>query len=494
MKEVNLIDWIPPEIYENINDLACVYNGIDVIATAELFLALSEAYDLEEASGNTTLKNIYRMEVKASEVAFAMMTRGIHVDTDKVKDIHLEIEETEKRLSAEIIDCLAKNFTARPKFNWRSPLQLKEVLYDEMFLGLKGYRRKKTTEKDVLENMLSQTEQYIPRLILKSIVELKSLQGDSKVIKRQLSEDILKSINETVLTGSYNVAGTKTGRWSSSKDPFGKGGNMQNITRTIRRIFRPSKGMQFLQLDMKQAESIGTGALCFSLTGKDTYLSACETSDVHTQVAMYMNPSLKSRKDAETIEIIKGIPYRQLAKSVQHGSNYWGSPQGIAFATKLPVKIIKKAQELYFGAFPEILESRNYFKDKIQKQGFYETFFPRRLPIHLNLAEYETAKIYYAYVNQSFIADCATSGIIKIWESNLPCYILAHTHDGVLMEIKENHFEDVAKQAKELMRVTREVPNERALETSTQKLRKIHIEIEAMKGYSWHKNEMTELT
>ena len=85
MKIINLRNWIPSKVYQDKNTLACVYNGIDCLATAELYVELTKSYKLQKERDNKHLQNVYEMEIKASEVALAMTARGICVNTNKAK-------------------------------------------------------------------------------------------------------------------------------------------------------------------------------------------------------------------------------------------------------------------------------------------------------------------------------------------------------------------------------------------------------------------------
>jgi len=91
---------------------------------------------------------------------------------------------------------------------------------------------------------------------------------------------------------SYNVAGTKNGRWSSSKNARGRGTNLQNVTPAMRRMFAADDGYWFVSTDLEQAESRVTGGIVWEATGDDTYLRACESQDLHTTVARMAWPEL----------------------------------------------------------------------------------------------------------------------------------------------------------------------------------------------------------
>ena len=64
---------------------------------------------------------------------------------------------------------------------------------------------------------------------------------------------------------SYNIAGTSTGRFSSSISEFGTGGNLQNVEESLRSIFIADAGYKFAKCDAKSGESFCVGAIEWNL-------------------------------------------------------------------------------------------------------------------------------------------------------------------------------------------------------------------------------------
>src|SRR6202042_3649131 len=84
---------------------------------------------------------------------------------------------------------------------------------------------------------------------------------------------------------SYNIAGTSTGRFSSSYSEFGTGGNLQNIEESLRSVFISDPGMKFAKFDAKSGESYIVGAIEWNLFNDGRYIDAVESGDIHTAVA-----------------------------------------------------------------------------------------------------------------------------------------------------------------------------------------------------------------
>src|SRR5262245_20740338 len=127
---------------------------------------------------------------------------------------------------------------------------------------------------------------------------------------------------------SYNVAGTETGRWSSSEDPFGDGDNLQNWTKKMRRCVVADEGYKIFSIDYSQAESFVVGG-CAVRDGRDkNYLEMCRSGDLHTAVCKEVWPNLgwtgDMGKDREIAEqpFYFALSYRDTEKRFGHGTNY----------------------------------------------------------------------------------------------------------------------------------------------------------------------------
>jgi DNA polymerase I-like protein with 3'-5' exonuclease and polymerase domains len=94
------------------------------------------------------------------------------------------------------------------------------------------------------------------------------------------------------LRTSYNVAGTETGRWSSSTNAFGSGTNLQNFPEKLRSVFVADEGRKLAYLDLEQAESWVVGIKLWELFADDRYIRAIEEGDLHTSVARMVWPQL----------------------------------------------------------------------------------------------------------------------------------------------------------------------------------------------------------
>ncbi|HXJ94190.1 MAG TPA: DNA polymerase [Terriglobia bacterium] len=243
------------------------YNGLDTAITSEALSKLKAQYNREPFA--------YVMSRAMQGPSFTLSNRGVRIDDfqrqEALKDIQADKEKFErifKRLTVEGLGL---------EINYRSPLQLQKLFFQ--ILGLKPttkYDRntKKsvvTTGREALEKLQKEGK---AKPFADLILALRDLDKKKSVLET--------NIENSRMYCSYHVAGTLTGRWSSSSDVFGRGMNLQNITKKLRRMFIPDPGMKLAYVDLQQAESVITSML--ALPWGDRYYRAVKSGDVHTYV------------------------------------------------------------------------------------------------------------------------------------------------------------------------------------------------------------------
>ena len=159
----------------------------------------------------------YAFQREQAMVVLKMMLRGVLID-----------RERKSSLAMELLDAIAlreQRLTELAGFplNINSPKQVTEFFYQT--LGQKSilnrYSGNPTADSNALE--LIGIREPLLRPLIDLINELRSLGVFlSTFVKAPLSED-------GRFRSSYNICGTETLRWSSSKDVFGQGLNLQNI-------------------------------------------------------------------------------------------------------------------------------------------------------------------------------------------------------------------------------------------------------------------------
>lgn len=203
-------------------DQHLLYNCEDAARTWEIAAAQRQVLDI------TGLTPHWPFELYKFNLAWRMMKRGIRRDPDATHTVGLhiiervvEIENALMRIApqATLADSGIKSKKLWPT-SWK---QFQYLLYDVWKLDVQ--RDKKTKRPSTGKIALQALTDRYPRLhhFFDLLAEYRSLRVIySNFISSKLEPD-------GRMRGSFNPAGTETYRWSSSKNAFNRGGNMQNI-------------------------------------------------------------------------------------------------------------------------------------------------------------------------------------------------------------------------------------------------------------------------
>jgi len=192
-------------------DLYWVYNCKDCVTEFEIAEVLTPMIPRMKQS------EPYEFQMAQFLPVLRMMLRGVNVNVTRKEE-----------LTMELLDAIAERqhwleeVVGHP-LNPKSPKQMKEFFYEEIGLPIQKVRKtgKPTTNDEALKTLAKKEPLIQP--ITDCISQLRSLGVFlSTFVKAPLGED-------GRLRSSYNIAGTETFRWSSSKDAFGTGLNLQNI-------------------------------------------------------------------------------------------------------------------------------------------------------------------------------------------------------------------------------------------------------------------------
>jgi DNA polymerase-1 len=190
------------------------------------------------------LDGVYEeLELPLITVLADMETWGVKIDSDRLRDLSEEIQESMDRLSSKIYEISGE------EFNLNSPAQLATILFERM--GLPTSRRtQKTKGYSTSVSVLQDLAQNYP--IAQHALEYRQL---SK-LKSTYADALPLLINPETgrIHTSYNQTVTATGRLSSSEP------NLQNIPARgewgprFRKAFIPEEGHLFLSADYSQIE------------------------------------------------------------------------------------------------------------------------------------------------------------------------------------------------------------------------------------------------
>jgi DNA polymerase I-like protein with 3'-5' exonuclease and polymerase domains len=394
-----------------------VYNGLDCCITREVFDVIHP--QLDEHTSAT-----YDLSRALQGPALEMRLRGVLVDQHRkaevIDEFHEKLDLLDEQLTRIVLDGVGMT-----RFNWRSNDDLKMLFYNKLGIPEIKARGRVTVDRKALEKL----EIYlISRQIVAHILKMRDLAKKISVLRTEIDPD-------GRMRTSYNIAGTETGRFSSSFSEFGTGGNLQNVEESLRSIFIADPGYKFCKLDAKSGESYVVGGIEWNLFKDGRYLDAVNSGDIHTAVARICWPSLPWTGDLGQDKAVAEQPYyrhytyRFMCKKLGHGSNYDGMPATLAAQTKLPESVVAEFQPKYFGAFPSHLEWHRRVADQLKRNGFLISLAGRKRWFLGRRNDPATLREAIAFDPQGSLADIVNRGMLRCWRERR-AILMMHDHDA----------------------------------------------------------------
>ena len=445
-----------------------VYNGLDCCVTRVVHDGLMKSCDDESAV-------IYDRSMSLQAPILEMGLRGVKIDLKRREEVLKEFRTKRDLLAARLERIMEEGigFVASPT----SPAQLLKLFYGVM--GFTPIKKRNangifapTVNRDALERM----QQYLyAEPLCKYILAIRDLNKKIGFLKTEIDSDNRIRCN-------FNVAGTDTGRLASSMSEYGTGTNLQNVDRNLREVFIADRGKKFCNIDLEQADSRNVGALIYQLFDDPTYLDACESGDLHTTVCKMAwsdldwgtNPD-KWRSVADAIAY-RDMSYRDLAKRLGHGTNYYGTPRTMAKHSKVPTSTIAEFQQAYFAAFPGIRKWHEWVDHELRTHGRITTLFGRRRCFFGRIPDQSTLRKAIAYCGQSATADEMNLGLINLFRHLPAAELLIQVHDSILFQYPEELEDTIVPQAMELLQVPITIGRDQ---------RKFVVPVDASVGWNW---------
>ena len=383
---------------------------------------------------NNVTKVYESLERPLVPVLADMERNGIKVDRDTLSRMSNSFAQKMAGLEAEIFQLAGRNF------NVGSPKQLGEVLFDE--LEIPGGKRGKTgayaTGAEILEDLT--VEGYeLPSKVLdwRQLSKLKSTYTDA------LQDHI--NVETGRVHTSYSMAGTSTGRLSST-DP-----NLQNIPirsedgRKIREAFICEEGSILLSLDYSQIELRILAQIAELDALKEAFFQG---QDIHALTASQMFDVPLEGMDPMI---------RRQAKAINFGIIYGISGYGLARNLRIPRKEAQSFIDKYFERFPGIKDYMESTVNFAKENGYVETLFGRRIHTpEINTRGPQAGFSKRAAINapiQGTAADVIRRAMIRMPEAiaGLPAKMLLQVHDELLFEVSRDAVDETILVVKEIM-------------------------------------------
>ncbi len=382
------------------------------------------------------VKIFEEIEMPLIPILYEMEKTGIELD---VKNLAVFSKEVQKK-----IDSLTKKITklAGREFNLNSPIQLSEVLFDDLGLSTNKIKKTKTgysTAASELEKLWDEHE-IIP--LMSEYRELAKLQSTYvEALPKLVQKD--RRVHTT-----YNQTVTSTGRLSST-DP-----NLQNIPirtdlgREIRKAFIAPSGKVLIAADYSQIELRLAGVLAKD----EAFIKAFKDgADIHTRTAAEI-------LEIKETEVTKS--QRRDAKAINFGIMYGMGPRALARSTGTTMAQAKDYIEKYFSIHAAIKEYIEKTKQQAHEQGYVETLFGRRryFPeiesgIPMLIAQAERMAVNMPL--QGTAADVMKISMIEtdkwIKRSKFDVKMLLQVHDEIVLEVDKKDAENIAKEIKDIM-------------------------------------------
>lgn len=303
------------------------------------------------------------------------MNRGVRIDKQAQADLSLKLQGEVADREAWMLNVLGQTI------NIKSPKQMADFFYRQM--GQKPILDRKTKSITCNDEALHKIALREPILlpVTRKVSELRSLG-----VFHSTFVEARTDVDGRIRT-SFNICGTETYRFSSTKNAFGSGLNMQNIPKggeledgglelpNVRELYIPDPGMTMFDIDLDSADLRIV-----------TYESGC----------LWMKEQFKQKRKPY-IEVMKEYYHDQtmtknshpreygMFKALCHGTNYLGTAEGIAPRIGLNVLETERIQKWYFGLCPEIKAWQEEIKKQVSGRRYvqnvlgYRTYFFDRI-------------------------------------------------------------------------------------------------------------------
>ncbi|MEA1910042.1 MAG: DNA polymerase I [Patescibacteria group bacterium] len=389
----------------------------------------------EKAVPAKRLSSIEKLDQELNPILRHMEANGILLDVKFINKLNDQVVNELKKLTRAIYK------QAEKEFNINSPLQLSEVLFEDLGLPTIGIKRNKTgysTAVGELEKIIDHHK------IIRNILKYRELEK----LRNTYLETLPKLVDKDNRIHTTYAQETSTGRLSSSNP------NLQNIPirselgAEVRKAFIAPPNYILLAADYSQIELRIVASLAKDQRMMDSFNKG---EDIHARVAAEINGiTIK--------EITKN--QRRNAKTVNFGLIYGVSPYGLSAQTDMTVGEASQYIEKYFALHPGI---KKYMKDIVafaQQNGYVETLFGRKreMPELSSSIPAVRNAAHRAAINmpiQGTAADMMKAAMIEVYKQ-LPkiskdSRMLLQIHDEIVLEVPKADVKKVAKLVKTAM-------------------------------------------
>ena len=301
--------------------------------------------------------------------------------------------------------------------NTNSHVQLKKLIYKDWQLPVQKKHGKVTTNDEKLRKL-----ERMPTPFKLHIGLIRKLRETKK--KRDFYN--LKHDPDGRIRTALKIHGTYTGRLASSESITGSGKNLLNIPKETRSFYKADEGKIFIQADLSQVEA----RIVAALSGNEEWLRKFDETDLHTETAALLFHIPYDKVDKKT--------HRQVAKRIAHGSHYRLGKRLMAAILGCSEREAAELQARYYEIRPGLREWQQRVERQVRKERVIRTVFGRVIQFFGPLND-KTFREAIAAEPQSTAADYLSSGLVRIYEADLPSWeFRLSVYDSILCQVDDD--------------------------------------------------------
>ena len=368
-----------------------VYNLQDCVYTREVGEVLLQTAEIMKLSSvDLRQQNLFMPVLRA-------MLRGVHIRSEIKGQMALDIQEELSHREAFLHQILGHSI------NPASPKQMQALFYDDLKQPI-IYKRVVAAGRTVMNPTCD--DEALTKLAAKEplIKPICNAIADIRTLNKFYGDFVMMPLDtDGRMRCSFNIAGDAGGksapysyRLSSSKNPFGSGGNLQTIPSekskasgkaaargsmdfvlpNIRSMYGPDTGFTFFDMDLDRADL----QVVVREAGEPEWIAAMKQGvDMHLLnafvIAKKEPPPHEELVETHPRYLDHRIPLkhaREFAKVFAHATNYGGGAKTVAAHTGRTVHEIDVAQKAWFAAHPGIHQWHMRTFDQINRHRFVE--------------------------------------------------------------------------------------------------------------------------
>ena len=391
-----------------------IYNSRDIAKTMEILQVLKPVVEQR--------KELWKEQLENNNLAYRMMQTGVKIDEKKRGELTLKLIEAVDKIKLSLSTIRTPD--KEQKSPWfQSPKQLADFLYKD--LGQKPIFNRATGE--ITTNKEALTELAAREPLLRPIVNYIEDLRTASIFSRNFLRAKLEKGGR--MRCSYNVAGTDTFRWSSTKNAFSRGTNLQNIPSAeddeerkarielppVKEIFIADPGYVIFEADLSGADA---QVVAWDAEDEDLMEAFKAGLKVHKKNAEDMWGAGAGEDPKRYYEIKRGV----------HGTNYGAKARTIATVLNWTVHEADQFQKRWFSIHPKIKLWQERKWRELQETrtisnafGYKITYFDR---------PENTYKKALAWTPQSTVAISCNRGIRQLEEKFPEVIPLLQVHDS----------------------------------------------------------------